>query len=51
MLSVFNLSKILSDFNMNQKEFNDMCILCGCDYCSTIPKVGPIKSISTYSKI
>mgnify|MGYP006124588345 CR=1 FL=1 len=50
MLSVFNLSKILSDFNMNQKEFNDMCILCGCDYCSTIPKVGPIRAFQHIQK-
>ena len=26
------------------KQFVDICILCGCDYCPTIPKVGPIRA-------
>lgn len=54
MVSVFDLSKILKDFDMNLKEFNDMCILCGCDYCSTIPKIGPIRAfqhIQNYKSI
>ena len=50
MVSVFDLSKILKDFDMNQKEFNDMCILCGCDYCSTIPKIGPIRAFQHIQK-
>ena len=30
---------------MTHDEFIDMCILCGCDYCPTIPKVGSIRSL------
>ena len=46
VVSVINLETILKDFNMNMKEFIDMCILCGCDYCPTIPKVGTIRSFN-----
>ncbi len=34
-----NLDKLLKGLNLNIQEFIDLCILCGCDYCSTIPKV------------
>jgi len=29
---------------MNQDEFIDLCILCGCDYTPNIPGIGPIKA-------
>lgn len=34
-----NLDKLLKGLDLNIEEFIDLCILCGCDYCSTIPKV------------
>ena len=43
-ISIFNLNQILSDFNMDYPQFVDMCILCGCDYCPTIPKIGNIRA-------
>ena len=46
VISVINLEILLKDFNMNMKEFIDMCILCGCDYCPTIPKVGSVRSFN-----
>ena len=45
VITTFNFSKIVEDFKMNHDEFIDMCILCGCDYCPTIPKVGPARAI------
>lgn len=54
IVTVFNFEKILIDFKMNHDEFIDMCILCGCDYCPTIPKVGPVRAmkyIHKYSSI
>lgn len=54
MVSIFNLDKIKEDFNMDIKQFTDMCILCGCDYCPTIPKVGPTRAynnIKSYKTI
>jgi len=40
VISVIDLSVILKDFEMSYIEFIDMCILCGCDYCSNLPRVG-----------
>lgn len=34
-----DLDNILEGLKLNMKEFIDLCILCGCDYCSTIPKI------------
>ena len=36
-----NLMKVLKDFNMSTDEFIDLCILLGCDYLPTIPRIGP----------
>ena len=44
VVSIINLETILKEFNMNMEEFTDMCILCGCDYCPTIPGVGTVRS-------
>jgi len=35
---------------MTHDEFIDMCILCGCDYCPTIPKVGPVRAMKFIQK-
>jgi flap endonuclease-1 len=48
------LNRILNDLNLTQNEFIDLCILCGCDYTGTIPKVGPataLKYIKKYGSI
>lgn len=29
---------------MTHEEFIDLCILCGCDYTTNIPGIGPIKA-------
>tara|TARA_B100000683_G_C12106480_1_gene397466 strand:- start:2 stop:565 length:564 start_codon:yes stop_codon:yes gene_type:complete len=50
IVTVFNFEKILEDFKMNHDEFIDMCILCGCDYCPTIPKVGPVRAMKYIHK-
>ena len=42
--TTFGFQRILIDFQMSHDEFIDMCILCGCDYCPTIPKVGPVRA-------
>ena len=41
-ISIFNLDSILDTFDMTHDEFINLCILCGCDYCSSIPKIGNI---------
>jgi len=35
---------VLSALNLNQDQFIDLCILCGCDYTNTIGGVGPVKA-------
>ncbi len=45
IITTFNFDKILEDFKMTHEEFIDMCILCGCDYCPTIPKVGTVRAL------
>ncbi len=54
VVSIIDLETILKDFKMDMSEFIDMCIICGCDYCPTIPKVGTVRSynyIQTYKTI
>lgn len=46
VVSIIDLEDILKNFNMNMKEFIDLCILCGCDYCPSIPKVGTVRSFN-----
>jgi flap endonuclease-1 len=39
------LDTILERLDLSYASFIDLCILCGCDYTSTIPKVGPITAL------
>jgi flap endonuclease-1 len=41
-ITIFNLEKILDNFKLNFDQFVELCILCGCDYCPNIPKIGSI---------
>lgn len=41
----YNLDRILSDLEMSQDEFIDLCILLGCDYCESIRGIGPKRAI------
>jgi flap endonuclease-1 len=36
------LDKVLGGLELEYPQFVDLCILCGCDYTCTIPKVGPV---------
>ena len=37
----FDYDKVLAGLGLTPKQFIDMCILCGCDYCDTIRGIGP----------
>ena len=41
-VTTFNIDTIKKDMQMTIDEFIDLCILCGCDYCTTIPKIHSI---------
>ncbi|XP_052744896.1 flap endonuclease 1 isoform X2 [Bicyclus anynana] len=41
----FHLNHVLSGLELNHKEFIDLCILLGCDYCGSIRGIGPKRAI------
>lgn len=41
---------VLEDLAMNMDEFIDLCVLCGCDYTTTIKGIGPGRSIELIRK-
>ncbi|XP_044281749.1 flap endonuclease 1 [Varanus komodoensis] len=41
----FHLNRVLQDMNLTHKEFVDLCILLGCDYCESIRGIGPKRAI------
>ncbi|MCL4117301.1 UNVERIFIED_CONTAM: hypothetical protein GTU68_013527 [Idotea baltica] len=46
----FHLNKVLSEMNLSQDEFIDLCILLGCDYCGSIKGIGPKRAIELIQK-
>ena len=44
IISIIDLDVVLQGFELTYDEFVDLCILCGCDYCPSIPKVGTVRS-------
>lgn len=40
------MSKVLEGLGLTMDEFIDLCILLGCDYCSSIRGVGPVRAIA-----
>jgi flap endonuclease-1 len=44
------LDKVLEGLELTQESFVDLCILCGCDYTCTIPKVGPVTALNAIKK-
>jgi flap endonuclease-1 len=36
---------VLSEMGLTSEQFLDFCIMCGCDYNSRIPKVGPVNAL------
>ncbi len=48
------LEGVLNGLELNYEQFLDMCILCGCDYTSKIPGIGPmhaLKLVKAYGSI
>ncbi|ODQ57775.1 hypothetical protein WICANDRAFT_70843 [Wickerhamomyces anomalus NRRL Y-366-8] len=40
-----DIEKVLEGLDMDQKQFVDLCILLGCDYCDSIKGVGPVTAL------
>lgn len=41
-LQTINLKEVLNGFEMDYKQFVDLCILCGCDYMDKIGGLGHV---------
>lgn len=46
----YSYEKVLKGLELSQKEFIDLCILLGCDYCDSIKGIGPKKAIEYINK-
>jgi len=40
IVSIIDYDEMIKGFEMTDEQFVKFCILCGCDYCTNIPKVG-----------
>lgn len=47
---VVTLETILSLLKLDEKEFVDLCIMCGTDFNANVPKIGPIRSYELLMK-
>ncbi|XP_062843785.1 probable flap endonuclease 1 homolog [Trichomycterus rosablanca] len=46
----YSLPKLLDALQLSQKEFVDLCILLGCDYCEKIGGLGPSRALKLIQK-
>ena len=50
IVSIFHYEKMIEGLNITHEQFLDFCILCGCDYCPIIPKIGNITALKLIKK-
>jgi len=50
IVSVLYHDEILKGLGLTEEQFIKYCILCGCDYCGNIPKVGNIMALKLIKK-
>ena len=50
VISIFHYDKIIQGLELNHDKFIDFCILCGCDYCNPVPKIGNITALKLFQK-
>ena len=50
LIKEINLNKVLKGLDLTYKEFVDLCILLGCDYSATIPKIGKKRALEMIKK-
>ena len=54
IISIFDYNKVIEGFNLTHERFIEFCILCGCDYCPIVPRVGyatAYKLVTKYESI
>jgi flap endonuclease-1 len=50
VVSIFNYDKLIESLKLDHSQFVEFCILCGCDYCSSVPKIGNITALKLFQK-
>jgi flap endonuclease-1 len=45
IVSIFHYQQMIQDIELTEDQFTEFCILCGCDYCQSPPKIGPITAL------
>lgn len=50
IIEYFDIKKIKEELNLTDKQFVDMCILMGCDYCESLSKIGPMTAYKIIKK-
>ena len=50
VISIFDYDSIILKLGFNHDKFIEFCILCGCDYCSQVPKIGNITALKLFQK-
>ena len=50
IISIINYNEMIKGFNLTDDQFIKFCILCGCDYCSNVPKVGNTTALKMIKK-
>ena len=49
-ISIIDLDMLMSNLEITYEQFVEMCIMCGCDYCENIPKIGCITAYNMIKK-
>ena len=49
-VTVIEIGPLLTDLKFTLRQFQEWCILCGCDYCPKIPRIGGVKSLKLLEK-
>ena len=44
------MKKLVEGLNLDHNQFVEFCILCGCDYCPSVPKIGNITALKLFQK-
>ena len=50
IVSIINYDKMIQGINLTHEKFIDFCILCGCDYCGSVPKIGNTTALKLIKK-
>lgn len=50
IISIIDHEILIKELGITQDQFIEFCILCGCDYCDSVPKVGNVTALKLFKK-